>query len=173
MIDKDERNREVEKRERLIQTFLIISGFLVAFTRGESQRFIVLIFSMYLIVTILYYIFLPRTRIYPTTDFLALFSSWYYSLLILTFLGLQLTNGFISWHFWFLFIILTAIFTFSLLSPDTCGRIVNWFEKFSMKQEEKPQKLLKVILNIMFIIVVIGSILVSIIVTIMVHNILV
>ena len=30
MMDEAERNREIEKRERLVQTFLIISGFLVA-----------------------------------------------------------------------------------------------------------------------------------------------
>jgi len=167
-MDKEERYREIEKRERLVQTFLIISGFLVAFTREEFQRFIVLIFSMYLLLTILYYIVLSRTRNSQKidrksliTDFLAFFSitnilafssSFFYSLLILTFLGLQLTNGFSSLDLGFLFIVLTAIFTFSLLSPETSEEIANWFEKFSEKQEEKHPKLLKVISIIIFII---------------------
>jgi hypothetical protein len=192
MMDEEKRHREVEKRERLIQAFLIISGFLVAYTGGKLQSLIVLIFSMYLIVTILYYISLTRsiygrnennscassekkeqTHNYQLniTDFLAFFTSFYYSLLILTFLGLQLTNGFIICHFWFLLIILTAIFTFSLLSPGTCEWIVNWFEekKFLKKQVDKYLKTLKVIL----IIAVIGLVIQSIIIAIMVQNILV
>lgn len=145
MMNEKERYREVEKRERLVQTFLIISGFLVTFTSGEFQRLIVLVFSIYLITIILYYIFLSRTRIYSLIDILALLSSYCYSLLILTFLSLQVTNGgFSSWDFC-LFIVLTAIFTFSLLSPETSERIVERFEKFSKKQEEKHPKLLKFI----------------------------
>jgi len=156
MIDEQKRYREVEKRERLVQTFLIISGFLVAYTREEFQRFIVLIFSMYLIVTILYYVVLSRTINYPIIiDLLAFFSSYVYSLLILTFLGLQLTSGFSSWDFEFLFIVLTAILTFSLLSPDTSERFANWFENFSKNQEEKHPKLLKVILVIISIIMIV------------------
>lgn len=108
-MDEEKRYREVEKRERLVQTFLIISGFLVAYTREEFQRFIVLIFSMYLIVTILYYVVLSRTINYPIIiDLLAFFSSYVYSLLILTFLGLQLTSGFSSWDFEFLFIAMAS-----------------------------------------------------------------
>ena len=154
-MNEEERYREVEKRERLVQTFLIISGFLVTFTSGEFQRLIVLVFSMYLITTILYYIFLSRTRIYSMIDILALLSSYHYSLLILTFLSLQVTNGgFSSWDFC-LFIVLTAIFTFSLLSPETSERIVKRFEEFSKKQEEKHPKLLKIISVIMAIIIMV------------------
>lgn len=155
MMNEKERYREVEKRERLVQTFLIISGFLVTFTSGEFQRLIVLVFSIYLITIILYYIFLSRTRIYSMIDILALLSSYCYSLLILTFLSLQVTNGGFSSRDFCLFIALTAIFTFSLLSPETSDRIVERFEKFSKKQEEKHPKLLKIISVIMVIIIMV------------------
>lgn len=146
MMNEVERYREVEKRERLVQTFLIISGFLVAYTREEAQRFIVLIFSLYLIVTILYYIFVSRTMNSFTVDWLAFISSYMYSLLILAFLELHLTHGFSGWEFYSLFIALTAIFTFSLLSPERSEGIVNWFDNFSKKQEKKHPKLPKTIL---------------------------
>ena len=169
-MDEEKRHREVEKRERLIQAFLIISGFLVAYTRGD-QRLIVLIFSMYLIFTILYYVVLSRTINYRIINLLALFSSWSYSLLIMIFLGSQLTNGFSGRDFCILFVALTAIFTFSLLSPDTSERIFNRFDKFSETQG-KPPKLLKVILIIMFRIGEIGVTIIFIIVTICVYSIL-
>ncbi len=181
MMDEEKRHREVEKRERLIQTFLIISGFLVAYTgedlvayTGEEFKHpLVVIFSGYLIFTILYYVFLSRTINYRIIDLLALFSSWSYSLLILFFLHSQLTDGFGNLGFCYLFFSLTAIFTFSLLSPVTCERIDNCFKKQEEKIEEKHLRPLKVILNIMFIIGVIVIILIFIVVTIMMHNILV
>ena len=146
MMNEGERYKEVEKRERLVQTFLIISGFLVAYTREDAQPFIVLIFSTYLIFTILYYIFVSRTMNSLVVNWLAFMSSYVYSLLILAFLESQLTGGFSSWAFYLLFIALTAIFTFSLLSPESSEGIVNWFDNFSKKQEKKHPKLLKAIL---------------------------
>ena len=155
MMDAEEHHNEVEKRERLVQTFLIISGFLVAYTREEAQHFIVLIFSLYLIVTILYYIFVSRTMNSFAVDWLAFISSFHYSLLILTFLELQLTNGFSSWGFCFLLVALTVIFTFSLLSPESSEKIVNWFDNYSKKQEKKHPKLLKAIFIIILMILMI------------------
>lgn len=156
MMNEVERYKEVEKRERLVQTFLIISGFLVAYTREEAQRFIVLIFSLYLIVTILYYIFVSRTMNSFMVDWLAFISSYIYSLLILAFLELHLTDGFSGWGFYSLiFIALTAIFTFSLLSPERSEEIVNWFDNFSKKQEKKHPKLLKAILITILIIMMV------------------
>ena len=154
-MDAKERRNEVEKRERLVQTFLIISGFLMAYTREEAKHFIVLIFSLYLIITILYYIFVSRTRNSYTVDYLAFYSSVIYSFLILAFLELHLTDGFGDWGLCFLLVVLTVIFTFSLLSPESSEKIVNWFDNFSKKQEKKYPKLQKVVFVIYIIIAII------------------
>ncbi|MHC1572040.1 MAG: hypothetical protein ACXQTM_00555 [Methanosarcinales archaeon] len=158
-MDEKERYREVEKRERLVQTFLIISGFLVAYTGEEAQRFTVLIFSMYLISIILYYVFVSRTNNTFAVDWLALASSCYYSLLILIFLSSQPTSKLSSSYLYFSFSILTAVFTFSLLSPDTSEQIVNRYEKFLENLNEKHLKYIKVILVIINIVVMVGIIL--------------
>ena len=158
-MDEKERYREVEKRERLVQTFLIISGFLVAYTGEEAQRFTVLIFSMYLISIILYYVFVSRTNNTFAVDWLALASSCYYSLLILIFLSSQPTSKLSSSYLYFSFSILTAVFTFSLLSPDTSEQIVNRYEKFLEHLNEKHLKYIKVILVIINIVMMVGMIL--------------
>ncbi|MHC1573496.1 hypothetical protein DRN85_08450 [Methanosarcinales archaeon] len=158
-MDEKERYREVEKRERLVQTFLIISGFLVAYTGEEAQRFTVLIFSMYLISIILYYVFVSRTNNTFAVDWLAIASSCYYSLLILIFLSSQPTSKLSSSYLYFSFSILTAVFTFSLLSPDTSEQIVNRYEKFLENLNEKHLKYIKVILVIINIVVMVGIIL--------------
>ena len=158
-MDEKERYREVEKRERLVQTFLIISGFLVAYTGEEAQRFTVLIFSMYLISIILYYVFVSRTNNTFAVDWLAIASSCYYSLLILIFLSSQPTSELSSSHLYLSFSILTAVFTFSLLSPDTSEQIVNRYEKFLENLNEKHLKYIKVILVIINIVVMVGIIL--------------
>jgi len=157
-MDEDERYREVEKRERLVQTFLIIGGFLVAYTSAEFQRFVALIFSIYFIFAILYYIFISRTRMYLITDFFALFSSYFYSLIILAFFSLQSTKGLSDWNFYSLFILLTGIFTFALLSPESSEKIVNWVEKISNEVEEKHPTILKITLAIIAILVLVWGI---------------
>ena len=127
MMDEEERYREVEKRERLIQTFLIISGFLVAYSGEKFQSFILLLFSAYLFFTILYYVFLSRTKNYPIIDYLALISSYLFSFLIVTFISIQI-GGLDNQLFGVLLIVLTVTFTFALLSPEGSEKFIKYLE---------------------------------------------
>lgn len=158
MMDDEKRYREVEKRERLVQTFLIIGGFLVAFTRVEFQRFVTLIFSIYLLFAVVYYVFISRTRMYLITDFFAFLSSYFYSLIILLFFSLQSTKSLSDWYYYSLFILLTGIFTFALLSPESSENIVNRFEKISKELEEKHPTILKISSAIIAILVIVWGI---------------
>ncbi len=124
-MDEEERYREVEKRERLIQTFLIISGFLVAYSGEKFQSFILSLFSAYLIFTILYYVFLSRTKNYPIIDYLAIISSYLFSFLIVTFISIQI-GGLDNQPFGVLLIVLTLTFTFALLSPEGSEKFINY-----------------------------------------------
>lgn len=155
--DREERYREVEKRERLVQTFIIISGFFVTFTRGEFHLLILRFFLMYLIFAIFYYIFLSRTKNHLGINILAFLSSYNYSLLIVAFIE-QLTAGFNSQlKVLVLFITLTAIFTFSLLSPETSEKIVDWFGDFSKRQMENHPILSKIVIITIILIPVVVS----------------
>ena len=124
-MDEEERYREVEKRERLIQTFLIISGFLVAYSGEKFQSFILSLFSAYLIFTILYYVFLSRTKNYPIIDYLAIISSYLFSFLIVTFISIQI-GGLDNQEFGVLLIVLTLTFTFALLSPEGSEKFIKY-----------------------------------------------
>ena len=125
MMDEEERYREVEKRERLVQTFLIISGFLVAYSGEKFQSFILSLFSAYLIFTILYYVFLSRTKNYPIIDYLAIISSYLFSFLIVTFISIQI-GGLDNQEFGVLLIVLTLTFTFALLSPEGSEKFIKY-----------------------------------------------
>jgi uncharacterized membrane protein YidH (DUF202 family) len=139
-----ERHREVEKRERLVQTFLIISGFLVAYTSEEARRFVLVIFSLYLMFTILYYVYLSRTRSSFATNCFAFASSAFYSSLMGAFYR-SVTGGVSSRNLSTLFILLTGILTYALLSPESSERLDNWFEKSSKELEEKHPRLQKIV----------------------------
>jgi hypothetical protein len=125
MMDEEKRYREVEKRERLIQTFLIISGFLVAYSGEKFQSFILSLFSAYLFFTILYYVFLSRTKNYPIIDYFALISSYLFSFLIVTFISIQI-GGLDNQKFGVLLIVLTLTFTFALLSPEGSEKFIKY-----------------------------------------------
>jgi len=127
MMDEEERHREVEKRERLIQTFLIISGFFVACSGEKFQSFILLLFSAYLVFTILYYVSLSRTKNNPIIDYLALISSYLFSFLIVTFISIQI-GGLDDQDFGVPLIVLTVIFTFALLSPEGSEKFIKYLE---------------------------------------------
>ena len=125
MMDEEERYREVEKRERLIQTFLIISGFLVAYSGEKFQSFILLLFSAYLFFTILYYVFLSRTKKNLIIDYLAFISSYLFSFLIVTLISIQI-GGLDNLDFGMPLIVLTVIFTFALLSPEGSEKFIKY-----------------------------------------------
>jgi hypothetical protein len=130
VMDKDERNREIEKRERLIQTYLIISSFLIAFFSrdllGKLQNYFVLLFTLIVTMAILYNIFVSRTKIYYLVDFFGLiFSALFTGFLTLIFaLYTGEKIGIIP------FFTYSAIFTFSLLSPETNEKYDIWVETY-------------------------------------------
>ena len=139
MNKKERDDREVEKRERLIQTFLIISGFLVASVEGESRRIFMLLCPLYWILTLVYYTYLTRTKNTAINnrmiDIFALLSSFCFSGLILFFIDIQLTEGFDDLFLLLLFVY-AGIFAFSLLSPDRSEKLVNQLENFSKRSKK-------------------------------------
>lgn len=133
----DERNREIDNRERLIQTYLLISGLLMAFlsreSLGNSYANIIQIFVLMLTVGILYYIFVARTKIYSLVDCLAAtFSFLFAGLLYLIFVVYSGSKtGFTS------FILYGVIFTFSLISPEANEKIDAWVKSIANKCPNK------------------------------------
>ena len=118
-MDIKERIREIEKRERLMQTYLLISSILMAYFSNELFDNIQLImapfFILLLTTAILYIIFISRTQMYYAVDvFGAIFSILFVALLSLIF---ALFSG--SKVELLPFLAYSIIFSFSLISPET------------------------------------------------------
>lgn len=141
-------NREVQTRERLVQIFLIISGFLLAYSKDEIRQFLVLLFILYIIFILLYYIYLTRTKNSFMICFFGFLSSYVFSLFLLTFIDKQLNEPLSIYSFYSSFILLTVIFTFAFISPTQSESLVTRFEKSAKKFENKHSKLSRVILII-------------------------
>lgn len=139
-------DKEVEKRERLVQTYIIISGFLMAYTQKDFQPLFVLLFSIYLLPTILYYVFLSRTKLYPITAWLALMSSFSFSMLFIFFIIFQVNDGYSFTQIILMQIVLTAIITYSLIPPSpTLDKIFYFIENKLEYFERKHPKLIIII----------------------------
>ena len=132
MLNNGDRYREIENRERLVQTFLIISGFLLAYISNNITGFALksfyTTFWFFLVFIIFYYITITRTQEFNNVvDYMAMSSSILFSFLIIYFLELQ-TNIFFSWiSFIPMYFSLIFITTFSLISPSTSEK---YFDKF-------------------------------------------
>ena len=148
-MDEKKYHREVQTRERLIQTFIIISGLLLAYEKGSMYY----LFSLFILFAILYYVFLTRSKLRYWIDFFAFFSSYMFSLMVLHFIDLNSNLGDINFIRTFIF--LTAICTFAFLSPETSNKLVT---KTKMELEifyNRHEKIAKIILKIIAIIVII------------------
>ena len=149
----DDLYREIEKRERLVQTFLIIGGFLLTITDDPIRKSLGMFFSIFLLTIVLYYIFISRTKMSNLVNYLALVSSLMYSFIIVSFFNVF--TKYSDFNFIIFFIILTIIFTYSLLSPNTSDKISNTLENFFEKQEKNHPKIVNGILRTTFIILIV------------------
>ncbi len=134
-MDEQKREKEIEKRERLVQTFLTIGGFFVATATETSKQSVVIPFAIYLFIIILYYVSVSRTKNNTLVDIYAIISSIFYTRLILIFMIAQMPSN--SSDILFLFITLTVILSYSLLSPESSERIGNFSEKLTDELGDK------------------------------------
>lgn len=147
----EQRYREIQSRERIIQVFLIISGFLLAYSKGS----IVILFNMFILFAILYYIFLTRTKNNYFTNLLGFFTAYIFSVLLLHFMNTQGSELLSDVDFIVTFISLTAIFTFALLTPSSSKKLIKDAEKFLKKMIKKHPKAIKYFVKILVAIVII------------------
>ena len=145
----DDPCREIEKRERLVQTFLIIGGFLLTITDEPLQKSLGIFFSIFLLTIVLYYIFISRTKMSNLVNYLAFVSSFMYSFIIVSFFNVFAKYSDLNFIVFFIF--LTIIFTYALLSPNTSDKISNTLENFFEKQEKNQPEIVYGILTIIFI----------------------
>jgi predicted RND superfamily exporter protein len=141
-MDEKRREKEIEKRERLVQTFIIVGGFFVANATEKTKHDIILIFTSYVIITIIYYVFISRTR-NPVVDLFAFISSILYSFIMLIFWYTQSPQSYNNLDFLFLFFSLTSVLTYALLSPEGNEYITNLSEKLSDKLAKAARRIPK------------------------------
>lgn len=115
--------QEKQTRERIMQILLIISGFLLAYSKDS----IVNVFILFILFALLYYIYLTRTENNFLINLWGFYSAFTFSLLLLFFMDTQKIIGDI--HLIILFFLLTSILTFALLSPETSEKSVAGIEK--------------------------------------------
>ena len=120
---------EIQLRIGLIQIFLIISGFFLAYSSEEWRQPFITMFVMCIFFAIFYYVYLTRTKIRWVIDFFGFLSSLSFSLFLLLFIHLRLGGSIFTFEFYLVLFSLTGIFTFAFLSPETSDLIVNWFAK--------------------------------------------
>lgn len=159
-IDKNSYYGEVRTRERIVQMFIIISGFLVAYSKPEGKDFLVSVFIMYILFTMLYYIFLTRTKNNFSINMWAIMSSYMLSLLLLSFIIFQFTETISTLNFSLLFITLVAVFSFALISPKTSNWIVEKTINFEKNIEIKHPKFWKIFIIISMTILLIAYLIV-------------
>ena len=151
-MDEEKYNREVQTRERIMQVLLIISGFLLAYEKGHGM---VNVFILFIFFAILYYIFLTRTKFDDWINLFAFISSSTFIFMLLHFMILQ-SNNFDDFTLISSFIVLTAIFTFAFLSPNTSidfgKRNIEKFEKFIKKHPKFGKIAVVFIFIVVFII---------------------
>lgn len=150
----DDYYREIQTRERLVQVFLIIGGFLVANSKENFREFMILTFMMYIIFVIIYYIFLTRSRNDSSINLFGIISSYMFSLFLTIFIYSHLT-GLQDINFISLFFLFFLLFSFAFLSPNTSDKIVNRVIKLEGKFENRHPKLIKMIIIILLIVCVI------------------
>ena len=138
-MEEEKYYREVRTRERIIQVFLFISGFLLAYGKQSVVPF----FILFIIFAILYYIYLTRTKNEYFISFMGFMSAYTFSLLLVFFIDTQTGSKLSDNSFFLTFFVFTAIFTFALLSPNTSQWIIDIPEKWSTRFESRINGLVK------------------------------
>lgn len=148
--EKDKREKEIEKRERLVQIFLIIGSFFVTYSVTDSfkNNIIAPLFTLFLFFIILYYIIITRTKNIYLIDLYAIISSFIYGIFMVVFVYSRSSNPPSFLEASFLIVLLSLIFSFSLISPERSDSIISFFEEL----KKKHPSLMKIIANLITII---------------------
>ncbi|MCK4364570.1 MAG: hypothetical protein KAW45_00810 [Thermoplasmatales archaeon] len=155
--------REIEKRERLVQIFIIIGGFFVAYSGEEYRTIMMLMFFQFLILVLLYYIFLSRTKMTPLINWLAFGSGMFYSFFIS--LYVKILTKLPDWYFFISFVVFTFIFTFALIYPGGTEhytwKLYNKLDSIYLKNPRRFSKISKILAIILIILLILETILLN------------
>ena len=154
---KGNNQNDIQTRERLIQIIIIISGFFLAYSEKNERDLLVFPFILFIIFAILYYVTLTRSKSETSylIDVYGFFSAYGFSLILLLFLNLKLTNPISGINLILLFITFTGVLTYGFISPNTNKKIDKLITKLDNYIELKYPKLLKrifILLAILFLI---------------------
>lgn len=143
--------REIQKRERLMQIFILISGFFIAYSKDNIKELMVISFLLFIIFAILYLVFLTRTKNDSMINIYAFTSSYAFSLLLIFFTASNVLNPINEAHFIILFFAMWGIFTFTFLSPNTDKKLTDLSKKFDKFLTKHPKLFKATMIVISFI----------------------
>lgn len=118
---------EIERRERLVQTYLIICGFLITYNQSiTAQKVAMQLTFLSILSLLLYYIFLTKTNFWYGINCSAIAFSLIFSSLIAIYMilikyensSLELNGYSVILEFYIYYIIFSFIISLSLLTPN-------------------------------------------------------
>lgn len=121
-------DREIQKRERIVEILLIISGFFLAYS-GEHTKIMVGFFIMFVTFALTYLLFNSRTKNSFAINLGAIYTALFFSLFFIAFLEFSIGDVFTNGHI--VFITFSILLSFSLLEPETSESIIAYFGKFN------------------------------------------
>lgn len=154
--DSEHHDREIERRERLVEIFLIIGGFFAASSYCESvATSSMLLFLQFMLAMLLYYVFLSRTKMSMLINWLAFFASISYSILLVRFINTYLGTALDGALFLLSLVAFTALFTFALAYPDTSEQITRRITSYLEGKGKENSQFFRTVSLVIFVILVI------------------
>jgi hypothetical protein len=146
-------DKEIERRERLVEIFLIIGGFFAASSSFcENASSSTLLFLQFIVAMLLYYVFLSRTTLRMFINWLAFFASLSYALILVRFINMFLDTALEGLVFALSLAAFTAIFTFALAYPGTSEILTNKVTASIEKRSAENPAFIKTTSMVLFII---------------------
>lgn len=130
LMDDTKYEKEIEKKERFTQTFLLIGSFLLATYSGDVgliSRF----FAGTLVSGLIYYVFLTNIKIPIFISGAGIIFSIVYSIYIITFSDLMGKIGYSNFGYACIVILFASFFSYALLSPFTTDNFNRFISNFS------------------------------------------
>ncbi|WP_250867400.1 hypothetical protein [Methanococcoides seepicolus] len=135
-MDSDKSQQEVESREKLIQMFLIVGGFIISIQSTELN-ILVKPFTILLLFGLCYYIMLTRTKQWLSIDILVIFFSISYAIFLTSFIEVSAVETISPIKTNYLKIMFAVLFFYSLLSPQNSEKLNLKYDLFKEKVDSK------------------------------------
>jgi len=154
-VNFDEYRSDVVTRQRLVQIFLLISGFFLALAEGEAKKALGLVFLQFVIFALLYYIVLAQSKHTFFINLFGVLTAYSYSLFILLFTEVQVGDSLSLVSGVGLFLLFLSLFTFAFLAPATTKRMTHSFHTAEQRLTKTQRKAVTWVVRLLVIVLLV------------------